>query len=137
LKEVFEPATREKAGGRKELLVCDGHESHISSQFISFAMDHEIELILLVPHSSHITQPLDVSVFAPLKQAVGRSLDRLLRVGVARLEKMEWVESYMKARPEAFTAKNINSAWRGSGLFPFKFSIRYPTVHNPTGRPSH
>jgi hypothetical protein len=119
LKEIFEPTTREKAAGGKRLLICDGHESHISSQFISFAMDHEIELILLVPHSSHITQPLDVGVFAPLKQAIGRSLDRLLRVGIARLEKVEWVEYYMKARPEAFTAKNINSAWRGSGLFPF------------------
>jgi len=73
----------------------------------------------VVPHSSHITQPLDVGVFAPLKQAVGRSLDRLLRVGVARLEKVEWVECYMKARTEAFTAKNINRIWHGSGLFPF------------------
>jgi hypothetical protein len=119
LKEVFEPATREKAAGQRRLLICDGHESHISSKFISFAMDHEIELILLVPHSSHITQPLDVGVFAPLKIAVGRSLDRLLRAGVARLEKVEWVDYYMKARPEALTVKNINSAWRGSGLFPF------------------
>lgn len=82
-------------------------------------MDHGIELMLLVPHSSHITQPLDVGVFAPLKLAVGRYLNRLLRVGITRLEKAEWVDCFMKARLEALTTKNIHSAWRGSGLFPY------------------
>jgi hypothetical protein len=89
LTEVFEPNTREKAAGRKRLLICDGHESHVSARFVSFCIQHDIELVLLVPHSSHLTQPLDVGVFGPLKQAVSREMDRLLRSGIVRLEKAE------------------------------------------------
>jgi hypothetical protein len=74
LSEVFEPATREKAAGRKRLLICDGHESHVSAKFMSFCIKHNIELVLLVSHSSHLTQPLDVGVFGPLKHAVSREL---------------------------------------------------------------
>jgi hypothetical protein len=54
LVEVFEPATREKANGRKRLLICDGHDSHISAQFVRHCIDHNIELLLLLPHSSHL-----------------------------------------------------------------------------------
>src|SRR5579859_37208 len=35
LRRVFEPRTREKAGGRTRMLICDGHESHITANFIS------------------------------------------------------------------------------------------------------
>ena len=122
LSEIFEPATREKAGERKRLLICDGHESHVSPKFVSFCIDHNIELVLLVPHSSHLTQPLDVGVFGPLKSAVSRALDRLLRLGITRLEKVEFVEQYMKGRADAFTSRNIKGGWRGSGLFPLSAS---------------
>ena len=36
LKEVFEPETREKAAEKPRLLLCDGQESHISSEFTFF-----------------------------------------------------------------------------------------------------
>ena len=35
LKHVFEPATRAKAAGCYRLLICDGHDSHISGSFIA------------------------------------------------------------------------------------------------------
>jgi len=122
LSKIFEPATREKAQGQKRLLICDGHESHVSPKFVSFCIDHNIELVLLVPHSSHLTQPLDVGVFGPLKSAVSRALDQLLRLGITRLEKVEFVEQYMKGRADAFTPRNIKGGWRGSGLFPLSAS---------------
>ena len=59
---MFEPATREKAQGQPRLLVCDGHDSHISGNFIAHCMDHNIELLVLPPHTFHYTQPLDVAV---------------------------------------------------------------------------
>src|SRR5579871_161052 len=54
LSEVFEPETQEKANDRKRLLICDGHESHVSAKFVSFCIEQNIELVLLHPHSSHI-----------------------------------------------------------------------------------
>jgi hypothetical protein len=118
LVRVFDPVSREKSQNRTRLLICDGHDSHVSAKFVAHCIEHDICLFLLLPHSSHLLQPLDVGVFSPLKTAVSADLDRLIRVGVTRLEKVEWVESYIRARPNAFTEKNIQAGWRHSGLAP-------------------
>jgi len=41
------------------MLICDGHDSHITGDFIGHCMDNDILLMILPPHSSHLTQPLD------------------------------------------------------------------------------
>ena len=108
LVRVFDPLTRPPADlNRSRLLICDGHDSHISAKFVAHCIENNICLFLLLPHSSHLLQPLDIGVFGPLKTAVSADLDKLIRVGVNRLEKVEWVESYIRARPNAFTEKNI------------------------------
>jgi len=73
LRVCFEPQTREKARGRKRLLVCDGHGSHISGQFIGHCMKNNIHLVRLPPHTSHLLQPLDVGIFGPLKKHCRRA----------------------------------------------------------------
>ena len=118
LVKCFDPVTRIKANGRKRMLLCDGHDSHISAQFVRFCIDHDIILFLLLPHSSHLLQPLDVGIFSPLKKAMSSQLSRLYATEISRLHKAEWLEYYMRARSIAITPKNICSSWRGAGLFP-------------------
>ena len=67
LKHCFEPTTRTKVNGQKCLLLYDGHDSHISAQFVRFYIDHNIILFLLLLHSSHLLQPLNINIFSPLK----------------------------------------------------------------------
>ena len=74
---------------------------------------------MLPAHTSHLLQPLDVGVFGPLKGVMSKCLDRLIRTGITQLQKVEWVEKYMEARPLAFIKSNIEGAWRGAGLFPY------------------
>ena len=118
LAECFDPATKAKAGGRKRLLICDGHDSHISAPFVRFCIDNNIVLFLLPPHSSHLLQPLDVGVFSPLKHAMSSQLSRLYATEISRLQEAEWLEHYAKARFIAITSNNIRGGWRGAGLFP-------------------
>ena len=66
LRQVFEPSTREKAQGKQRILICDGHDSHISGNFIAHCMRNNITLLVLPPHTSHLIQPADVGVFGPL-----------------------------------------------------------------------
>jgi len=120
MRKCFEPTTRSKANGGTRLLVCDGHGSHVTASFIKFCMDSNIEVLLLPPHSSHLTQPLDVGIFSPLKQKMAEELDRILRYGVPNLKKFEWANCYQIARPQGMTSSNIESAWSGAGLIPFK-----------------
>ena len=48
------------------ILVLDGHGSHITIDVIEFAK-LSVYLLCLPSHTSHILQPLDVSVFKPFK----------------------------------------------------------------------
>jgi hypothetical protein len=100
------------------LLLCDGHDSHVSSALVGYTIQHRIALALLPPHSSHLLQPLDVSIFGPLKTALAHRQTQLFRSGVRRIEKAEWVEDFSAAREDAINEKNVLSGWRGSGLFP-------------------
>ena len=84
-------STREKAAGGYRLLICDGHDSHITGEFIGHCMDHNIVLFILPPHSSHLTQPLDVGVFRSLKKYMSNALQPLIRTGIARIQKVEWL----------------------------------------------
>ena len=63
--------------GEPQLLICDGHDSHISADFIRHCIANDIVLLLLPPHSSHLLQPLNVSVFSSLKQVMGCLLNQL------------------------------------------------------------
>ena len=118
--EHFEAQTRATLQSSDEyrLLICDGHDSHISAGFVNFCIQNRIDLLLLPPHSSHLLQPLDVAIFGPLKHALSNQISRLLRSGIVRIQKAEWLERYIEARDKAITKQNILSGWRGAGLFP-------------------
>ncbi len=49
------------------VLPCDNHESHLSIRVINMARENGLTIITFPPHCSHRLQPLDVSVFGPLK----------------------------------------------------------------------
>ena len=53
----------------------DGHSSHITANAIALCMRDAIDLLILPPHCSHVLQPLDVGVFAPLKRALTSETD--------------------------------------------------------------
>jgi uncharacterized heparinase superfamily protein len=119
LKRVFEPATRTKAAGRQRLLICDGHDLHISRSFISHYIQNRISLLILPPHTSHMLQPLDVAIFGPLKKRLTAALEHLNEAQLVQIQKAEWLSAYITARTEALSAPNITSAFRGAGLQPF------------------
>lgn len=100
------------------MLICDGHDSHISAAFVRHCLDNHIDVFLLLPHSSHLLQPLDVGIFGPLKTAMSAQINTIFRTGIMRLQKVEWIENYMKAREKAMVRRNIIAGWRGAGLWP-------------------
>ena len=118
LKRCFDPETRAKADGKYRVLICDGHDSHITAEFIAHCIDNNILLMILPPHSSHLTQPLDVGVFGPLKKHMAAEIDPLIRTGIARVQKVEWLTAFVAAHDKAVSAKNILGGFRGTGIHP-------------------
>jgi len=117
LQKSFLPQTA--APGQRPLLIFDGHQSHTTEEFMWECYSHDIYLLYLPPHSSHITQPLDVAVFSALKTAYRRFLsDLALQCDSSPIGKTGFLRCYCKARIEALTEKNIQSGWRATGLWP-------------------
>ncbi|ODQ69681.1 hypothetical protein LIPSTDRAFT_6356 [Lipomyces starkeyi NRRL Y-11557] len=119
LSQVFEPESRERAGPRSRLLIADAHSSHRTAQFVPYCMENNIDLMFLSPHCSHVLKPLVISVFGPLRTALGREPDSVIRAGIDRILHYEWVQIYKRGRDKAIATQNIKSAWRGAGLIPY------------------
>src|SRR5271169_6580804 len=111
---------RENAAGEYRLLICDGHDSHITGEWVAHCMDNDILLAILPPHSSHLTQPLDVGVFGSLKKHMAAEIDPLIRLGVTRIQKVEWLAAFVIAHYKALRTENILGGFCGTGIHPFE-----------------
>ena len=115
----FEKHTRQRTVGGYRMIVLDGHESHLSLEFEAYCKDNNIITISLPSHSSHITQPLDVALFSPLKRAYGDEINAFIKAHINHITKVEFISAYHNAYHKIFTEKNIKAGFRGAGLIPF------------------
>ena len=60
--------------GKRILLVLDGHKSRVTLKSALLARENGIDMVLLPAHTSHLLQPLDVSVFKPFKDQYRQSI---------------------------------------------------------------
>ena len=57
------------------LLILDNHESHLSIDGLTYAKENGVVMLSLPPHCSHRLQPLNRSVYGPLKKHVNSACD--------------------------------------------------------------
>jgi hypothetical protein len=94
-------------------------------------MKNNIIFMVLPPHSSHLTQPLDVGVFGPLKTLMASAIEPLISTELHRILKAEWLLAYVKAHDRAFSIRNIQSGFCGTGIMPFNPSKVIDRVRPP------
>ena len=100
------------------MIVLDSHESHVSADFDAYCKDHDIIMISLPPYSSHLTQPLDVGIFSPLKRAYGAEINQFVRAHINHITKVEFLSAYHAAYNKVMSKENIAGGFRGAGLIP-------------------
>lgn len=106
------------------LLILDNHSSHISLQVVELCKNAGIVLLTLPPHTSHKLQPLDRSVYGPLKTFYYRALDDWMRTYPGRSVSIYEVgQLTSKAFGLSMTPVNIQSGFRASGIHPFNRDI--------------
>ncbi|CDW99812.1 hypothetical protein [Sporisorium scitamineum] len=142
LETIFEPNTKLSTPSEWCLLIIDGHRSHTSQAFCDVLWSHRIIPYLLPPQSTHVMQPLDVSIFGPLTSAycrvqathgpstsyatlaIGRYADYLL-AGASVAQPAEHVDSidkaqfgtlYAQARSKVLTQSAARKAFSDSGI---------------------
>jgi hypothetical protein len=119
LEKVFIPQSRPENPSEARLLILDGHGSHETTEFMWLCFTNNIYLLFLPPHSSHVLQPLDLSIFSPLKRAYCKRLNVLVSlVDSTVVGKRNFLSCYREARLEALTVLNIKGGWKASGLWP-------------------
>jgi len=52
---------------RPAVWICDGHVSHIGVELLENARKENVVILKLPPHTSHVLQPMGLTVFRPLK----------------------------------------------------------------------
>ena len=138
----FDKHTRSCAKGPYRMLVLDGHESHESAAFQEYCKDNNIITLCLPPHSSHLTQPLDVGCFSVLKRMYRRQIETFIKAHINHITKVEFFLAFYAAYNQSITTQNAKAGFRGAGLVPFDpqviiskldVKLRTPT---PTGPPS-
>ena len=112
------------------LLILDGHNSHCTYQFCSFAEKNKIIILCLPSHTTHILQPCDVGVFGPLASAWKSEVNKLTLLGIP-ITKFNLLEHYAVARERAFKAETIQSTFRKTGIEPFDHDTLDPAVFEP------
>ncbi|KJZ68706.1 hypothetical protein HIM_11907 [Hirsutella minnesotensis 3608] len=120
---VFDRFTKAKARNGRDyrLLITDGHSSHVNMDFLEWCDQHRIIVAVFPPHSTHRLQPLDVSLFGPLSTAYTNQLIRWTAKtqGLVGLSKREFWSLFWDAFGSSFSAENIASGWKRTGLLPF------------------
>jgi hypothetical protein len=64
--KCFLPESKARLYKEYRMMVFDGHASHISSEVIRACVANKVILLCLPPHTTHLLQPLDIGLFAPL-----------------------------------------------------------------------
>jgi hypothetical protein len=123
LQRHFEPHTQPYGKNKYRFLILDGHGSHLTPEFQEFCREHRIILLCLPPHTSHLLQPLDVSVFSSLKHWYRCAIDTCLRLGSSRIQKAEFIQIYAEIRLKALTVSNIQSGFWKTGLVPYNPAV--------------
>ena len=101
------------------LLILDGHRSHETTEFMYSCFQNNVYLLFLPPHTSHVLQPLDLSVFSSLKSHYRKEVGFLtLLTDSSPIGKQNFLSCYAKARKEALSAKIIKAGWKATGLWP-------------------
>ena len=77
-KKLFIPHTQHLG---KQILIIDGHGSHI---LLETTVKNPIILYCLPPHTTHLLQPLDVSVYKPLKNNFSTITDFIIIASVTQ-----------------------------------------------------
>ena len=88
-----------------DLLIVDGHSSHVNMAFLDWADIHRIIVHIMPPHSTHKLQPLDIELFGPLSMAYSKQINKLMHesLGMVSTTKRFFYSLFQEAWIETFT----------------------------------
>lgn len=122
---------------RPVLLLIDGHSSHYEPETIRLAAKEGIIILCLPPHTTHVSQPLDISFFRPLKVYWSEGCHKYMQNNPGRtVTKYQFSALFSVAWYKAIKAENLVSGFRKAGIYPYNANaIRIPDLPPSSAEP--
>lgn len=109
---------------KKVLLLLDNHSSHLSIAASDFCKNNGIVMLTFPPHCIHKLQPLNRSVYDPLKKMVNSASDSWMRMNPGKTMTMYDIPGLVRiALPAAATPKYVQAGFECSGIWPYNPDI--------------
>ena len=124
--------------GKRSVEVCDGTQVHLGHERLQRCVEAGLEVVIRLPHSTHVTQGEDTVHFGVLKNLYPKSkacvltkkrvgddvsesqqAGRLLGDPAAVLKPEDLMTCLREPWEKAFSAENVESAWAMDGIVPF------------------
>lgn len=101
------------------LLLLNNQEFYLSIEGLEFCKEHFITLLSLPPYTTHKLQPLDRSVFGPLKKAINTHCDLWITNNPGKKMSVQNIPTIINsALPLAATSTNIKEGFSCTGISP-------------------
>jgi hypothetical protein len=106
--------------------------------FLDWADQHGIITAVMLSHSTHRLQLLDVGLFSPLSTAYTKQLNNLMfnSLGMVLMTKQFFYPLFRAAFNKAFTQKNIQNAFEKTGIWPHDPEKVLSKLHKPEPVPT-
>lgn len=122
---------KEIGDARPVLVIYDGHASHVDERLISSALRNNVTILKLPPHSSHLLQPLDLSVFRSLKIKWDAQLVEWQRRNQGqRIPKQHFSVLIGKIWSQT-ESEIITNGFRKGGIYPFNSNVISAEHYDP------
>ena len=106
--------------GRPLLLLLDSHSSHFTLELIQTAAEKDVIIFCLPPHTTADSQPLDTSVFSPLKSYWSPACRNYMFANPGRfVTKFQFSSLFRQAWSKGMSVDNICAGFRKTGIFLF------------------
>ncbi|CBQ67492.1 related to transposase (C-terminal fragment), partial [Sporisorium reilianum SRZ2] len=115
LKTIFDPSTRPSTRSEYRLLIIDGHGSHMMTAFCNTAWSRQIIPLVLLAHTTHVMQPLNVSIFGLLTGSYRRLVAEVAE-HMDGIDKAQFGSFYAQAREKVLTQARAQKAFSDSGI---------------------
>ena len=102
------------------LLLLNGHSTHIDLPSLKFARDQGIIIFCLLRHTTHKCQPLDCSLFKPLKEHWKQACHKFYCKDPGKvINKLNFNGIFQNAWLNSITPANVAAGFRKTGVYLF------------------
>lgn len=101
------------------LLLIDNHSSHLSIEALDLAAANGLTILTFPPHCSHKMQPLDVSVYGPVKGFYHNECTTWLKTHAGKILDIRHIPGLVsKSLDLACGPRNIKAGFAATGVYP-------------------